>query len=132
MSLNLIEGFCRLLMRFRYPVSLPEDIAQALGISFSNFLTFDQLIEQLIDPNCSPKRLKKYMPREDAEAAFESACKKDKFSQNSLFSYYFNEGWLEFILQFDSHSRLRRIYIHHNKILQEEGAEIPLKETSPL
>ncbi|MBS4168807.1 hypothetical protein [Parachlamydia sp. AcF125] len=130
MSHNLFEGFCRLLMRFRYPVSLPEDIAQALGISFSNFLTFDQLIERLIDPNCSPKRLKKYMPREEAEAAFELAYKKDKFLKNSLFSYYFNEGWLEFILQFDDRSRLRRIYVQHKKI-QQEGAELRLKEIFP-
>jgi hypothetical protein len=69
------------------------------------------------------------MPREEAEAAFQTALRKEKFLHNSLFSYYFNEGWMEFVLQFDEHSRLRRIYIQHKKITQEEGIEIPLSKS---
>lgn len=68
------------------------------------------------------------MPREEAEAAFETALRKEKFLHNTLCSYYFNEGWMEFVLQFDEHSRLRRIYIQHKKIEQEEGIEIPLSK----
>ncbi|PJD98174.1 MAG: hypothetical protein CK425_00340 [Parachlamydia sp.] len=126
MLINIIKKFRRFLMRFRYPVSLPEDIAQDLGITFSHPPSFDELIKYLIDPRCCPERLKKFMAREDAEAAFDLACRKEKFLQNSLFSYYFTEGWLEFVLQFDNQGRLRRIYVQHQKIQQDEGAEILL------
>lgn len=132
MPKNAFQSFCRMLTRFRYPFSLPEDVADALGISFSNFLTFDKFIEKLTDPSCVPERLMKFMPREEAEAAFESACRKEIFPQKTLFSYYFNQGWLEFILQFDNQSRLRRIYVQHKKIKCQEGTEIPLKHYNPL
>lgn len=132
MSKNAFQSFFRLLNRFRYPVSLPEDIAKALGISLSNFLSFDKFIEKITDPSLTPARLMKFMPREQAEAAFESACRKEIFPQKTLISYYFNQGWLEFILQFDEESRLRRIYVQHKKIASQEGTEIPLKHYNPL
>jgi len=132
MLINIIKKFRLVLLRFRYPVSLPEDIARDLGMTFSEFLTFDELIKHLVDPTCSPGRLKKFMAREEAEAAFDLACRKEIFLQNSLFSYYFNEGWLEFVLQFDDQARLRRIYVQHQKIRQEEGAEILLKPLASL
>lgn len=68
------------------------------------------------------------MPRNIAEAAFERAQRKEKFGRNSLFSYYFNEGWLEFNLHFDEHSRLRRIYLQHKDVDQEQGIEISLQQ----
>lgn len=123
MVLNL---FYRLFLRFRYPVSLPEDVAKALGVSFSNYISFEDFVKKLTCPSCQPTKLKKFMPREEAEAAFHEALRKERFQHNTLFSYYFNEGWMEFVLQFDEHSRLRRIYIQHKKIVQEEGIEIPL------
>ncbi len=126
MVLNL---FYKLFLRFRYPVSLPEDVAEALGVQCSNFITFEDFVTKLTCPSCRPTRLKKFMPREEAEAAFQTALRKEKFLHNSLFSYYFNEGWMEFVLQFDEHSRLRRIYIQHKKITQEEGIEIPLSKS---
>lgn len=124
------ELFHRFFLRFRYPVSLPEDVAQALGINVSNFLTFEEFVNQLISPACRPTRLTKFMPREQAEAAFQSALRKERFQQNSLYSYYFSEGWMEFILLFDDQSRLRRIYLQHKKIAREEGIEIPLNRPS--
>ncbi len=54
--------------------------------------------------------------REEAEDVFRTALRKERFSQNSLFSYHFNGGWMEFMLQFDEQSRLRRIYIQHKDL----------------
>jgi hypothetical protein len=106
-------------LRLRYPVSLPEDIATDLGITATNLLTFEELVSQLSSQSCRPKRLMRFMPREEAEAAFCSAQRKERFSRNSLYSYYFHEGWLEFKLCFDEHSRLRRIYLQHKHIASE-------------
>jgi hypothetical protein len=113
-------------LRLRYPVSLPEEIATDLGISASNFLTFEEFVQQLTCMTCRPRRLTRFMPRDEAEAAFQSAQRKELFGRNSLFSYYFHEGWLEFILYFDEQERLRRIYIQHKHLPYEQGIEIPL------
>lgn len=114
------------LIRFRYPVTLPEEIATDLGISVSNFMTFEEFVCKLTCVSCRPKRLKRFMPRDAAEAAFECAQRKERFSKNTLFSYYFHEGWLEFSLHFDDQSRLRRIYLQHKHLAREQGVEIPL------
>lgn len=119
-------------LRLRYPVSLPEEIATDLGINASNFLTFEEFVCQLTSLSSRPRRLIRFMPRKDAEAAFQSAQKKETFNRNSLFSYYFHEGWLEFILHFDEHSRLRRIYMQHKHLACESGIEIPLNREFPL
>ncbi len=105
---------------------MPEDIALALGISISNQLHFEEFVATLCCPQLRPTKLLKFMPREIAEQAFQKALRKERFSNKTLFSYYFNEGWLEFILQFDDHCRLRRIYLQHKSIAQDAGLEIPL------
>lgn len=121
-----LDAVYRFFIRFRYPVTLPEDIAEALGIAISNFLTFEEFVLCLTSPSCRPTRLSRFMPREKAEAAFNKAQRKERFQQQTLISYYFSEGWMEFILQFDEQSRLRRIYIQHKHIEKEYGIEIPL------
>lgn len=123
---NAFAAVYRFFLRFRYPVTLPEDIGNALGIGASNYLTFDQFVRRLTSPSCRPTRLMKFMPREKAEEAFKTAQRTERFRQNTLVSYYFSEGWMEFILHFDEQSRLRRIYIHHKHIEKERGIEIPL------
>jgi hypothetical protein len=117
----------RVLLRFRYPVSLPEDVAGALGVEITNLISFEEFFSRLVCPSCRPTRLIKFMPRDKAEAAFHGALRKERFRHNTLFSYYFNEGWMEFVLSFDEHSRLRRIYLQHKKIPKEGGIEIQLK-----
>lgn len=124
--MKVFDHLWRFFLRFRYPVSLPEDIAKALGVHLSNFLTFEEFVKMLSCPSFRPTRLQKFMSRKKAEEAFQGALKKEHFRQKSLFSYYFNEGWLEFILLFDEESRLRRIYIQHKQIPEELGLEIPL------
>lgn len=118
------------ILRIRYPVSLPEEIATDLGIKASNLLTFEEFVNTLINPASKPQRLMRFMPREVAEAAFQSAQRKEKFSRNSLYSYYFHEGWLEFSLHFDEQSRLRRIYLQHKQLVADHGVEIPLNVTN--
>jgi len=124
--MTVFSHLFRLFIRLRYPVSLPEEVADALGIELSNDLTFSQFVSQLTSSSCQPTRLCKFMPRQQVEEAFKTAQKKERFKQDSLFSYYFNEGWLEFVLQFDTDSRLRRIYVQHHTIKEERGIEIPL------
>lgn len=113
-------------MRFRYPVSLPEDVANALGIEVSNLVTFDTLVRRLTCSSCVPTRLYKYMPRQLAERAFSQAPRRECFAQTSLFSYHFNQGWLEFVLEYDRESLLRRVYLRHSSIEGDLGLEIPL------
>lgn len=127
--MKALDCFFRFFLRFRYPVTLPEDIAHSLGVNVSNFVTFDEFVKTLTGPNCCPTTLKKLMVRKDAEAAFCGAQRKEKFQRNTLVSYYFNEGWLEFNLQFDAESKLRRIYIQHKKIESDQGVELRLTTT---
>lgn len=117
----------RLIIRFRYPASLPEEIAFALGVEISNHLTFQEFVDRLRSPTCRPTKLIRFMPREEAEEAFESALMRERFTRNSLFSYYFNEGWIEFVLQFDDLARLRRVYLQYKDIPHDQGIEIPLQ-----
>lgn len=124
--MKMWDVLSRLLIRFRYPVSLPEDVAEALGIRMSNFLTFDEFVNELVSPECRPTRLSKFMPRDKAEEAFQGAQRTERFQQNTLISYYFSEGWMEFVLSFDEHSRLRRIYLQHKQITSDKGIEIQL------
>ncbi len=121
----------RLMLRFRYPMTMPEDVAQALGIEMPNFLTFDQFVERLTCPNFRPTRLNRFMPRHIAEEAFRNARCKELFKSSSLFSFYFTEGCLEFVLHFDEQSLLRRLYIHHKQLKQERGVEIRLHTAIP-
>lgn len=117
----------RFLLRFRYPLSLPEDIATSLGIQLSNHMSFNECVAHLTCPECCPTRLVRFMPRELAEKVFERAHCKEKFRDRTLISFQFNEGWMEFDLQFDSESRLRRVYIQHKNIINERGVEIKLR-----
>lgn len=116
----LVEFF----LRFRFPCSLPSEIGDSLGVEFSRYPTFPEMIDDI--SHCTPTRLYKYMPRDEAEELFRTAQKKEQFVSSSLFSYYFNEGWVEFVLYFDEQSRLRRLYFQHKSIEQDEGIEIPL------
>lgn len=112
----VFASILKLYARLRYPVSMPEDLASDLGLTLSNSLTFHELIDFLTNPNHIPSNLCKFMPRENAEKIFSSALRKEKFQYNSLFSYYFNGSWMEFILQFDETFKLRRLYIRHKAI----------------
>ena len=129
--MKLFASIQHLWMRYRYPVSMPEDIAAALGIHLSNSLSFGDFVLQLSKPTCHPTRLSKFMPRETAEKAFCNAVRKERFCEKTLISYYFSEGWLEFMLQFDKESRLRRIYMLHRAIPSDQGIEIPLTSRKP-
>ncbi len=127
-SLNyFFEILFKILARFRYPVSMPSDIADALGIQLTNTVRFKDLLLQLTSPELTLTHLTKYMSRKSAENTFKHALRKECFQQSSLFSFYFNEGWLEFELHFDETSKLRRLYIHHKLLLYPSGYELSLQ-----
>lgn len=130
--MDLIQGLTRLLSRFRYPVSLPEDIARDLGMHLPNTLNFQEFLKLLASPHHRPAKLRRYMPRFLAESAFESALKKETFRSCSLFSYYFNKGWLVFALYFDEDARLRRIYLQCPACESIEGFDLILDEEMAL
>lgn len=124
--LRPFDRITRFLARFRYPVTLPEDVAETLGLEVSNFLSFDELIKKLTCCNSNPLRLAKYMPRREAEHAFQHATCIDRFGRKTLVSYYFPEGWVEFVLEYDTEMLLRRIYLRHKGVEAEEGEEVNL------
>lgn len=117
--MKILKPLFRLLVRFRYPVSMPEEVASDLGLNISNSLSFQEFIHCLTDPGHRPTKLTRFMPRNEAEEIFRCALRKERFQQNSLFSYHFKNGWMEFILQFDEQSRLRRLYIRHKDLKQK-------------
>ncbi len=112
------------LLRFRFPCTLPSEIGSSLGVDLPRYPTFSELIENI--SHSTPTKLYKYMPRKEAEEHFKTAQRKEQFVSNSMFSYYFNEGWIEFVLQYDDNSKLRRLYLLHKSIPSDEGIEIPL------
>lgn len=126
MFMIAFDWLYQFILRVRYPISLPEDIALDLGINAPNFLSFEEFVANLTNPLSRPQKVSRFMPREVAESAFQNAQRKEKFSRNSLYSYYMYEGWLEFSLYFDEQSRLRRIYVQHKLLAAERGVEIPL------
>jgi len=121
-----LDRLSRFFARFRYPVTLPEDVTETLGVQVSNFMSFDELIKKITSSRCNPLSLAKYMPRKEAERAFQRATCIEQFGEKTLVSYFFPEGWVEFVLKFDHQSRLRRIYLLHKEIEEVEGVEICL------
>jgi len=126
--IKIVASLQRLALRWRYSASLPEEIAEALGIILSNFCTFEEFMRRLSDANASrPTKLYRFMPREEAETAFRpTALRMERFTQNTICSYYFHQGWVEFMLQFDENDRLRRIWLQHKSIPHPLGVEIAL------
>ncbi|MFT4553817.1 MAG: hypothetical protein ACI9S8_002459 [Chlamydiales bacterium] len=129
---EILRSVLKLFLRLRYPVSLPEDVIDALGIEASHSIDFQEFMEVLSNPRCNPKNLSRFMPRRKAEALFTAAVKKERFRHESLYSYYFSDSWVEFVLHFDNDSRLRRLYIHHKDLCEEQGVELLLQDTASL
>lgn len=128
--MKFLDSCLRLFCRFKYPISLPEDVATALGVSVSNFVPFDLLIKTVSANSTRPKSLKKYMPRREAEQAFKAALKVERHRDRSIYSYYSNNNWVEFSLVFDQDGRLRHLFMKHNdSAFFEKGIEIPLDTT---
>lgn len=126
--MKLLRSLKLLALRWRYPFSLPEEVLDALGISLKDFSNFEEFIKNLTAPNVKqPVKLYRFMPRGEAEAAFEaSAVNIERFHHNTLCSYHFDEGRLEILLQFDDKQLLRRIWLKHKLIAEEPGVEIHL------
>ena len=128
----LLQSFTRLLCRFRYPASLPEDIAKDLGIHLSNTLSFDAFLKLLSSPHMHPTKIRKFMPRQQAESAFGSALRNESFPSCSLFSYYFSKGWVVIALHYDEEERLRRAYFQCPSCEEMDGFNLSLEMDEPL
>lgn len=122
------DAIHRFILRFRYPVSMPEDLEEVLGLEVPNFWHFDKVLAYLRASINRPNNLRRYMPRDVAERLFSNAVRKERFKQRSLYSYYFRGTWMEFALHFDDQSRLRRVYLHHRDIDARNGVELLLRE----
>jgi len=126
--MSLVKSLTRLINRFRYPASMPEDIAQDLGYHFSNALTFQELLQILSSSAYRPEHLWRMMPRPLAEMTFRYALKKETFHSSTLFSYSFHHGWLVFALYFDEHARLRRLFVQCPACVAQKNFDIFLDE----
>jgi len=126
--MQVLESLTRLVCRFRYPVSLPEDVANDLGLHLPNTLNFQEFLQLLSSPSQRPAKLRKFMTRSLAESTFVSALKKETFHSCSLFSYYFNKGWLVFALYFDEGAKLRRIHLQCPACESIDGFDLSLEE----
>ena len=122
--MQLLENFSRLLSRFRYPVSLPEDVAGDLGLVLPNTLPFKEFVRILASPSSSPANLRKWMPRFKAEAFFQSAVRREIFKSNSLFSYKFTQGWVVIALYFNEDALLTRLFLQ----CPAHELDLPLEE----
>lgn len=127
------KSLARLLSRFRYPGSLPEELGRDLGIKIpraSLRLTLSALIQNLVILLPLSKKLYYRMCRESAEKSFRCAFKKEHFHSSTLFSYYFSEGWLVFTLHFDEEQRLRRLHLQCPHSFQENGFDLLLPSSA--
>ncbi|CRX38044.1 hypothetical protein [Estrella lausannensis] len=122
---SLWTRLATLVARIWHPVALPEEIAGCFGLKVSNFLSVEDLIGVLCKSQCYTTCLSRYMPREIAESVFRHATSVESFGEKTIISYYFRDGWVEYVLLFDQEDRLRRIYLYHRAI-EKEGIEIPL------
>lgn len=124
------KSLIRLMSRFRYPVSLPEEIACDLGLMIPNTIQCKDLIRFLSSPNLPPIKLKKYMPRFRAESHFRSPVKSESFPNRTLFSYYLGKGWVVVSLYYDDQALLRRVSLQFPKNLEDISLDLPLLEDS--
>lgn len=126
-KMQLVDELSRLMSRFRHPNSLPEDIANDLGITLSNHTSCEKLLELLASAQFKPTKLYWMMHRHDAEAGFRFFLKKEQFKTSTLFSYYFNKGWIIFSLYYDQMQRLRRVHIQYpcGTIFQDHDLFLP-------
>lgn len=126
----MFDALMRFICRFRYPVSLPEDIALDLGINLPNTLNFQEFLKFLSSPHHRPSKIRKFMEREKAERTFCKALKCERFKTCSFFSYYFKKNWLVIALHFDDKDRLRRMYLQCPASEKMDGFDIILEEES--
>jgi hypothetical protein len=126
---TIYQALMKFLARIWYPVALPEDLAEVFEIEISNFVPYPKLLETISGCQLHSHRLAKYMPRKLAESVFRHATCVETFKDKSIASYYFHEGWIEFVLYFDQDGALRRIYLLHKEIPNEMGVELPLNST---
>lgn len=122
----MITSLYQLIEHIRYPISHPADVLRALGIQPRKSFNFRQFLQHVVTQ--SPRTLYRRMLRTDAEKIFKTAYKKEVFHHTTIISYCFCQGWLEFILEFDTKDLLRRLYVQHRLLNSAHSLELELPE----
>lgn len=120
------------LARIRYSGTPHTEIALALGIVPPQTLCVRKFVKQVARRCELSQTLYRFMGKKEAEKQFDNALIKEHFKNFSLFSYKFPGGWLQFALKYDTEHKLRRLYIHHKFLPQQEGIEVTLIERQTL
>lgn len=123
--MHFLDLILDLVHRFSHPGSLPNDVAYDLGLEVYGRLSVNELLQMLKNPT----HLKKYMKKGLADQLFVHAQRKDIFKLTSRFTYFFNQGLLEFVLDFDSDEQLRRAYATFHNSKGNLMVELPLPTT---
>ncbi len=124
--MKLFYYLASLCSRWQYPLSSFKEVVDDLGVNVPGNIALKEFVKALTSQHCHLTKLTKFMSRDDAEKVFASAIKKERFSGHSLYSYYFDNQWMGFYLQFDQNSKLRRIYVQHKDFKKQCGEEIKL------
>lgn len=121
----IINAFNYAKTRYYYPYSLPSEIGNALGVQLVDSMPYERFLESLIDLHTSP-RLSRYMCRAAAEKAFRAATRCERYDNTTRYFFRFTDGWVEFELLFDEGNKLRRLFLHHRCIQDQDRLEIML------
>ncbi len=124
---QIYNAITHMKVRMRYPYALPSDIGTSLGQSIDDSITFPLLLKILSNLQ-EPRSLARFMNRDRAEKSFILATRCERFTTSTLYSFRFNEGWIEFELHFDEEDKLRRLFILHKEIVSCDRIEIPLSK----
>lgn len=130
--MSVLYALNRLFNRFRYPFSMPDDLASDLGVSIVPGMSFEGFLEHLKFSANHPTKLWKFMPRYQAERRFQSAIKKEVFPSSTFFSYSFHQSWLLLVLHFDGQSRLRRLHVQCPSSIAKKSFDLSLDEAVAL
>lgn len=117
-----------LFTRLRYPYSMPAEIGEDLGLELDNRHPFHKFLQVLASPANLPRKLYKFMPRDEVCSLFRHARRMDDFQSKIFFCYYFRQGWIEFEAHFDNNRRLCRLRLMGAAPDLKER-EIPLRST---
>jgi hypothetical protein len=116
----------RLVKRFQHPRSWVKDVADDLGVQLPPDVSLEAMLLHLQGKDFRPRSLFLSMPRRRAEEAFQKALKKEVYESCSLFSYYFDPGWLVMALYFDQFQHLSKVFVSCPAEFQCKGFSILL------
>jgi hypothetical protein len=122
---NILNLFSYAKTRYYYPYTLPSQIGVALGIELADSISYPEFL-LVLSQLPTPPKLARYMCRATAEKAFRHATRCERYDNTTRYFFRFAEGWVEFELLFDENNKLRRLFLHHRSIQNQDRIEITL------